>query len=99
LCYLTLVQPQTWKTSEVVKEEDTAFQSSPESIDVFDEFFNASLPSSSDNQSIDTIESPSSLIATVSHEAQRILDNLPDFKVLQKPYLVILEKENNLFLN
>ncbi|XP_060856404.1 uncharacterized protein PF3D7_1120600 isoform X2 [Metopolophium dirhodum] len=92
-------QPQTWKTSEVVKEEDTPFQSSPESIDVFDEFFSASLPSSSDNQSIDTIESPSSLIATVSHEAQRILDNLPDFKVLQKPYLVILEKENNLFLN
>lgn len=81
-----------------MKEEDTPFQSSPESIDVFDEFFSASLPSSSDNQS-DTIESPSSLIATVSHEAQRILDNLPDFKVLQKPYLVILEKENNLFLN
>ncbi|CAH1731673.1 aftiphilin isoform X4 [Aphis gossypii] len=92
-------QPQTWKTSEVVKEEDTHIQSSPESIDVFDEFFNTSLPSSSDNQSIDTIESPSSLIATVSHEAQRILDNLPDFKVLQKPYLVILERENNLFLN
>lgn len=92
-------QPQTWKTSEIVKEEDTHIQSSPESIDVFDEFFSTSLPSSSDNQSIDTIESPSSLIATVSNEAQRILDNLPDFKVLQKPYLVILERENNLFLN
>ncbi|XP_022160585.1 putative uncharacterized protein DDB_G0282133 isoform X2 [Myzus persicae] len=92
-------QPQTWKTSEVVKEEETPIQSSPESVDVFDEFFSASLPSSSDNQSIDTIESPSSFIATVSPEAQRILDNLPDFKVLQKPYLVILKKENNLFLN
>ncbi|XP_060846643.1 aftiphilin isoform X3 [Rhopalosiphum padi] len=73
-------QPQTWKTSEVVKEEEIHIQSSPESTDVFDEFFSASLPSSSDNQSIDTIDSPSSLIATVSHEAQRILDNLPDFE-------------------
>lgn len=82
-----------------MKEEETATQSSPESIDVFDEFFSASLPSSSDNQSIDTIESPSSLVETVSFEAQRILDSLPDFKVLEKPYLVILEKENNLFLN
>jgi len=82
-----------------VKEEETPIQSSPESIDVFDEFFSASLPSSSDNQSIDTIESPSSPVATVSHEAQAILDNLPDFEVLQKSYLVILEKENNLFLN
>ncbi|XP_015363549.1 PREDICTED: putative uncharacterized protein DDB_G0282133 isoform X2 [Diuraphis noxia] len=91
-------QPQTWKTSEVVKEEETPIQSSPESVDVFDEFFSSSLPSSSHNQLIDTFESPSSLITTVSHEAQRILDNLPDFKVLQKPYLVILEKENNLFL-
>jgi len=78
-----------------MKEEETPNQSSPESIDVFDEFFSASLPSSSDNQSIDTIESPSSLIATVSPEAQRILDNLPDFKVLQKPYLEILERDNN----
>ncbi|XP_008178768.1 uncharacterized protein LOC100575814 isoform X2 [Acyrthosiphon pisum] len=80
-CCTNALQPQTWKTSEVVKEEDTPFQSSPESIDVFDEFFSASLPSSSDNQSIDTIESPSSLVPTVSHEAQQILDNLPDFKV------------------
>jgi len=82
-----------------VKEEEIHIQSSPESTDEFDEFFSASLPSSSDNQSIDTIDSPSSLIATVSHEAQRILDNLPDFEVLQKPYLVILERENNIFLN
>ncbi|XP_025198416.1 aftiphilin isoform X2 [Melanaphis sacchari] len=106
-------QPKTWKTSEVVKEEEEKeeeneeeekeeeipIQSSPESIVVFDEFFSASLPPSSDNHSTDTIESPSSPIATVSHEAQRILDSLPDFKVLQKPYLVILERENNLFLN
>ncbi|XP_025423587.1 aftiphilin isoform X2 [Sipha flava] len=93
-------QPQTWKTSEVVKEEGTPVQSSPESVDVFDQFFNSSLASSSDNQSIETIESPSTSVATVSLEAQRILDNLPNFDVLEKPYLAILEKEsNNFFFN
>lgn len=97
---MILVQPQSWKTSEVVREETTPVESSPESVDVFDQFFNSSLASSSDNQSIETIESPSTSVATVSLEAQRILDNLPDFDVLQKPYLAILEKEsNNFFLN
>jgi hypothetical protein len=39
-------------------------------------------------------------VATVSLEAQRILDNLPNFDVLEKPYLAILEKEsNNFFFN
>lgn len=82
-----------------VKEDEVYVQSSPESVDVFDEFFGASLPSS-DNQSVDTIESPSTSTPTVSPEAQKILDSLPDFEVLQKPYLVVLEKENNnLFLS
>lgn len=59
-----------------------------------------SLPPLSDNQSVENNESPSAPVASVSLEAQRILDNLPDFEVLQKPYLVILEKgNNNLFLN
>lgn len=82
-----------------MKEDEVYVQSSPESVDVFDEFFGASLPSS-DNQSVDTNESPSTTMPTLSPEAQRILDSLPDYEVLQKPYLVILEKENNnLFLN
>jgi len=49
---------------------------------------------------METTESSSAPVPvpTVSLEAQRILDTLPDFDVLQKPYLVILKKENNLFL-
>lgn len=94
---MILVQPQTWKTSNVLKEEESYIQSSPDSVDVFDEFFSVS---SSDNQLAETAESPSAVMATVSLEARRILENLPDFEVLQKPYLVILKKENNnLFLN
>lgn len=83
-----------------MKEEESPVLSSPESLDVFDKLFGVSLPPLSDNQSVENIESPSAAVASVSLEAQRILDNLPDFEVLQKPYLVILEKRNdNLFLN
>lgn len=100
---MILVQPQTWKTSEVIKEEstnETSTQSSPENEDVFNEFFSAPLPPLPSNHPIKTTESPKVIVKTVSVKAQTILDNLPDFEVLQKPYLVILEKENNsLFLN
>lgn len=93
---MVLVQPKTWKTSNPLKEEESYVQSSSGSVDVFDEFFGVS---SSDNQSTETAESPSDVMVTVSFEARKILENLPDFEVLQKPYLVILKKENNLFLN
>lgn len=95
---MILVQPQVWKTSEVVKDEESYVQSSPDSVDVLDEFFDASLPSSN-RHSIEATESPSTPVATISQEAQKILDSLPNFDVLQKPYLVILEKENKLILN
>lgn len=82
-----------------MKDEESPILSSPESLDVFDKLFEVSL-SPSDNQSVEIIESPSSTETSVSLEAQVILDNLPNFEVLQKPYLVILEKgNNNLFLN
>lgn len=97
-----LVQPQTWKTFEPVKNEsvkceEIPVQSSPVNTEVLDEFFSATLPPSSNNQ---PIESSSSLVVPISIEAQQILDNLPNFEVLQKPYLVILGKENDsLFLH
>lgn len=94
---MILVQPQTWKTSDALKEDESCIQNSSDSVDVFDEFFSVS---SSDNQSAEIVESPSAVLTTVSLEAQRILENLPNFEVLQKPYLVILEKKNNsLFFN
>lgn len=80
-----------------MKCEEMPVQSSPVNVGVLDEFFNVSLPSSSNNQ---FIESQSSLVVPISIEAQKILDNLPNFEVLQKPYLVILRKENDsLFLH
>lgn len=42
-----------------------------------------------DSSSVDIIKNHS-----VSIEAQNILDNFPDFEILQKPYLVILNKCN-----
>lgn len=42
-----------------------------------------------DPSSVDIIKS-----SNVSLEAQSILDNFPDFEILQKPYLVILNKFN-----
>jgi len=66
-----------------------------ESINDFEEFFSVSF----DNQFAESNENPKSDEVTVSLNAQRILDNLPDFEVLQKSYLVILNKENKYFLN
>lgn len=86
------VQPQTWKTSEVLKDEYFV----KNSADICDKVFDAQLQSS-DCQSTEISEHPRT---TISLEAQRILDVLPEFDVLEKPYLVILENENNnLFLN
>lgn len=65
-------------------EDDISVQNNNENLNEFNEYFGTSL---SDNQSINIIENSS-----VSLEAQRILDNFPDFEILQKPYLVILEK-------
>jgi len=66
-----------------------------ESINDFEEFFSVSF----DSQFAESNENPKSDEVTVSLNAQRILDNLPDFEVLQKSYLVILNKEKKYFLN
>lgn len=92
------VQPQAWKSSEVLKEEESYVENK---INVVDEFFDTSSPPSN-NQSTKSVDSPCDPTPTISVEAQKILDSLPDFGVLQKPYLVILENENknnNLFLS
>lgn len=59
------------------------------------EFFSPSF----DNQLSERIEKSNVDDVVISLDAQRILDNLPDFEVLQKSYLVILSKENKFFLN
>ncbi|XP_050437977.1 uncharacterized protein LOC126844137 isoform X2 [Adelges cooleyi] len=48
-------------------------------------------------QSNDVAESCNNSIETiVSLEAQKILDSLPNYDVLQKPYLVVLKKDHNI---
>lgn len=77
-----------------VKDEDmfsnrgVSVPSSPESIDMFNDIF--SVPSN--NKSVKS--SPTGVLK-ISIEAQMILDSLPDLEVLQKSYLLILDKGNN----
>lgn len=101
--FLTLlVPPQTWKTSEIVNEEsteETPIKSGLKNLELFNKILCTPLPPLPDNQLEETIESLSS-VTTTSLEAQMILDNLPDFEVLQKPYIMILEKgSHKFFLN
>ncbi|VVC34274.1 Hypothetical protein CINCED_3A017358 [Cinara cedri] len=79
------------KDEEILVNEEVSIQSSPESIDIFNSIFNVS----SKNQSVESIENSPTDEVKISLEAQTILDKLPDFEVLQKSYLLILEKENN----
>lgn len=80
------------KNEEIlVTEEEVSVQSSSESIHIFNDIF--SVPSN--NKPVEPVESSPTDMVKISIEAQMILDNLPDFDVLQKSYLFILEKENN----
>lgn len=80
-----------------VKDEDmfsnrgVSVPSSPESIDMFNDIF--SVPSN--NKSIESVKSSPTGVLKISIEAQMILDSLPDLEVLQKSYLLILDKGNN----
>lgn len=78
------------KDEKILVNEEVSIQSSPESIDIFNDIFG--VPK---NQFAGPPESSPTDVVKISLEAQMILDNLPDFEVLQKSYLFILEKENN----
>lgn len=78
--------------------EETPVQNNPKNVDLFNNFLNSPLSPLSDNQLVETNEGSNAIVTTEILEAQMILDSLPDFEVLQKSYLVILEKENNVFL-
>lgn len=93
--YIFSVKPETWKTSEIINEQFIKNEEYTESMNAFDDFLNASF----DDQMTESVEKSKPDEVPISLDAQRILNNLPDFEVLQKSYLVILNKENNFFLN